>query len=67
MAIWRMRIACWITAAADTHLKYVMTLLFNANDSGGSLYVFVGPVNLDDRMTGQNYLDFLQNKLPKQL
>ena len=22
---------------------------------------------LDDRMTGQNYLDFLQNKLPKQL
>jgi len=22
---------------------------------------------LDDRMTGQNYLDFLQNELPKQL
>jgi len=26
-----------------------------------------GPVILDDRMTGQNYLDFLQNELPKQL
>jgi len=24
-------------------------------------------VRLDDRMTGQNYLDFLQNELPKQL
>ena len=26
-----------------------------------------GPVILDDRKTGQNYLDFLQNELPKQL
>ena len=26
-----------------------------------------GPVILDDRMTGQNYLHFLQNELPKQL
>ena len=26
-----------------------------------------GAVILDDRMTGQNYLDFLQNQLPKQL
>ena len=25
------------------------------------------PLCLDDRMTGQNYLDFLQNELPKQL
>ena len=25
------------------------------------------PVILDDRITGQNYLDFLQNELPKQL
>ena len=24
-------------------------------------------VILDDRMTGRNYLDFLQNELPKQL
>ena len=24
-------------------------------------------MRLDDRMTGQNYLDFLQNELPKQL
>ena len=29
--------------------------------------MLVGPVILDDRMTGQNYLDFLQNELPKQL
>ena len=29
--------------------------------------MLIGPVILDDRMTGQNYLDFLQNDLPKQL
>ena len=27
----------------------------------------IGPVILDDLITGQNYLDFLQNELPKQL
>jgi len=27
----------------------------------------IGLVILDERMTGQNYLDFLQNELPKQL
>jgi len=29
--------------------------------------MLTGPVILDDRITGQNYLDFLQNELPKQL
>ena len=29
--------------------------------------MLIGPVILDDRMTGQNYVDFLQNELPKQL
>ena len=29
--------------------------------------MLIGPVVLDDRMTGQNYPDFLQNELPKQL
>ena len=29
--------------------------------------MLIGPVILDDRMTGQNYLDFLQNELAKQL
>jgi len=29
--------------------------------------MLTGPFILDDRMTGQNYLDFLQNELPKQL
>jgi len=29
--------------------------------------VLIDPVILDDRMTGQNYLDFLQNGLPEQL
>ena len=29
--------------------------------------MLIGSVILDDRMTGQNYLDFLQNELPKQL
>ena len=29
--------------------------------------MLIGPVILDDRMTGQNYLHFLQNELPKQL
>jgi len=28
--------------------------------------MLIGPVILDDRMTGRNYLDFLQNELPKQ-
>ena len=29
--------------------------------------MLIGPVILDDRVTGQNYPDFLQNELPKQL
>jgi len=29
--------------------------------------MLIGPVILDDHMTGQNYLDLLQNDLPKQL
>ena len=29
--------------------------------------MLIGPVILDDRKTGQNYLDFLQNELPKEL
>ena len=29
--------------------------------------ILIGPVILDERMTGQNYVDFLQNELPKQL
>ena len=29
--------------------------------------VLIGPVILDGRMTGQNYLDFMQNELPEQL
>jgi len=33
---------------------------------GKIYYMLIGPVILDDRMTGQNYLDFLQNELPKQ-
>ena len=28
MAIWRMRIACWITKATDTHSEYVMLIAF---------------------------------------
>jgi hypothetical protein len=27
----------------------------------------IGPIILEDRMTGQNYLEFLQNELPEQL
>jgi len=29
--------------------------------------MLIGLIILDDHMTGQNYLDFLQNELPKQL
>jgi hypothetical protein len=29
--------------------------------------LLTGPVILQDRMTGQNYLEFLQNELPEQL
>jgi hypothetical protein len=29
--------------------------------------MLIGPVILDDRMTGNNYLNFLQNGLPEQL
>jgi len=28
MAIWRMRIACWITKATDTHSEYVIMIAF---------------------------------------
>jgi hypothetical protein len=29
--------------------------------------LLIGPVVLEDRLTGQNYLEFLQNELPEQL
>jgi hypothetical protein len=29
--------------------------------------MLIGPVISDDHMTGHNFLDFLQNKLPEQL
>jgi hypothetical protein len=28
MTIWRMRIACWINKATDTHLEYVILIAF---------------------------------------
>jgi hypothetical protein len=28
MTIWRMRIACWITKATDTHSEYVIVIAF---------------------------------------
>jgi hypothetical protein len=28
MAIWRMRIACWMTKAANTHSEYVIRIAF---------------------------------------
>jgi len=28
MTIWRMRIACWIPKATDTHLEYVILIAF---------------------------------------
>ena len=28
MAIWRMRIACWIIKATDTHSEYVILIVF---------------------------------------
>jgi hypothetical protein len=28
MAIWRMRIACWVTMATDTHSEYVILIAF---------------------------------------
>jgi hypothetical protein len=32
MTIWRMRIACWITKATNTHSEYVVILLFRCYD-----------------------------------
>jgi hypothetical protein len=31
------------------------------------LAVVIGPTILEDHMTGQNYLEFLQNELPEKL
>ena len=28
MTVWRMRIACWITMAIDTHSEYVINITF---------------------------------------
>jgi len=28
MAIWRMRVACWVTEATNTHLEYVVIISF---------------------------------------
>ena len=30
-------------------------------------YMLIGPIILDNHMTGKNYLEFLQNELPRQL
>ena len=32
MTIWRMRIACWIPKATNTHSEYVMLLIFHCNN-----------------------------------
>jgi hypothetical protein len=29
MTIWRMRIACWVTEATDTHSEYVILIAFS--------------------------------------
>jgi len=29
LTIWRMRIACWITAATNTHTEYVIFIAFS--------------------------------------
>jgi hypothetical protein len=34
MTVWRIRIACWITKATDTHLEYVNTYCFYATKMG---------------------------------
>ena len=48
--------------------KQIFNVVFFINVSCGMIDdMLIGPIILDDRMTGQNYLDFLQNELPKQL
>jgi len=32
ITVWRMRIACWISKATDTHSEYVILLLFHRNN-----------------------------------
>jgi hypothetical protein len=32
MAVWLMRIACWIPKAADTHLEHVILIAFPLHD-----------------------------------
>jgi len=48
--------------------KQIFNVVFSINVWCGMIGdMLIGPVILDDRITGQNYLDFLQNELPKQL
>ena len=47
--------------------KQIFNVVFLSMWCGMIDDMLIGPVISDDRMTGQNYLDFLQNELPKQL
>jgi hypothetical protein len=31
MTVWRMRIACWIPKATNTHLQYIILMLFHCS------------------------------------
>jgi len=51
MAVWRMRIACWITKATNTHSEYVILIAFPLQQwlherSSMSRYTFIACVVL---------------------
>jgi hypothetical protein len=39
MTLWRMRIACWITKATNTHSQYVILIAFPLQQCNVTLYV----------------------------
>jgi hypothetical protein len=41
MTIWRMRFACWITKATDTHSEYVILLFHDNNGYANAAQYYV--------------------------
>ena len=41
VTIWRMRIACWITMATNTHSEYVIRLFHDNSDYANALQCYV--------------------------
>jgi hypothetical protein len=60
MTVWRMRIACWITKATNTHSECVTLIAFPLQQRRGTLYVHRLSFQMCDSMGEKNHFPSLQ-------